>query len=61
LPACDARNVHAPPATIVTAPPDVVVHTPVVSEENDTNRPLDAEAIDATENESSPNVFAPPV
>jgi hypothetical protein len=62
LPACDARNVHVPPLTIVTIPPVVVVHTLVSSDENDTGKPLgDADAIPLTENESSPYVFAPPV
>jgi hypothetical protein len=53
--------VHVPCATNVTVPPDVVVHTPDESDVNDTGKPLVADAIDATENESSPNVFVPPV
>jgi hypothetical protein len=53
--------VQTPSRTSVTVPPDVTVHTLVVLEVKLTDSPLEAEAIDATENESSPNVFVPPV
>jgi hypothetical protein len=53
--------VHVPCATSVTSPAGVTGHTDAVDDVNVGVRPLDADAIDATENAASPNVFATPV
>ena len=45
LPAWFALMVHVPPVTNVRTPPDVVVHTPVVDEENVTVSPDEAVAV----------------
>jgi hypothetical protein len=54
LPACVARIVHPPAATIATVEPDTV-HTPVVSDVKLAGNPDEADAL--TANGAAPNVF----